>query len=264
MNHEQLSTRDLEVLTRIADMGIEEFDENNLPQCSSFKMEKTYLPEKNLHLAKDYNDFKKLLDQESLDRLGKECSNQDCQEKYLIRFPNCYVCYRETAMVSCPKCNQDILSVCSPKCQDILNGKISLIEFRDKNDNLFVVLEDHNASGMILKVIDHKILGQELGHDLRALIGQECIECIRNYFLDNLEDFDFEFQDDDHQVDLNEYFEEHYDMIRGHAQNQDYEFMKNTLIGFKCNQCLKNYTFDVGCPKCDQKELYFCAECKAF
>jgi hypothetical protein len=254
--------KDCEVLTRIADMGVEEFEGDKLPKCQPYKFEKTYLPEKNLHLASEYNDFKKILDQDSLNRIDKECQTKGCQDKYSIIFPNCYICNRETTMVGCKKCNQNVLTLCSPKCENIFNGNISLIEFRNSDDKVFLILEDHQASGMILKVIDHNILDNEIGHELRTTIGEECNECIRKYFMDNLEDFEFDNQDDNYQVDLQEYFEENYDNIKKHAETQEYKFMNYTLIAFKCNQCLNNYTFDIGCPNCDQTEIYFCDMCK--
>lgn len=273
MDTDELTTQDMEILVRIAEMGKESFGEESQPPLKEFQFEKTYLPEKNLHLASQYNNFDTILDPEDQKRNGEECPNENCHNKQSLIFPNCYICQREAVIVACDKCYQHIVTACSEKCQKIMNGAIDLIEFESQDDQgnnkVFLIIEDHKSAGLILKVIDHSILDKELGLKERSKIGTECIECLKDYVFKNLEDYDYDDEelnnDDVSQETLiknfDKFFEENIDHILKKIKEQELQVSRIGLLPLKCNQCWKNYSFEVGCIICNQKDLYFCQEC---
>ena len=102
-----------------------------------------------------------------------------CQHlRQSITFP-CTVCQRHMAYFHCLKCDKpkttSTIDICSPKCQQIFNGKAHIIPIEYNHQTVMMVEEFDDLLG--LKVVNHTLLNQVLTHQQKENMGKQCEEC---------------------------------------------------------------------------------------
>lgn len=170
------------------------------------------------------NDLPKIMGSEYEDKNQKPC--EKCSELMTVQYNPCVVCSRETVDIRCNKCCPQIFDLCSPKCHDIFEGKIVMIEIKNKEGKPFIVIED-DLDTMVLTVTDHQLFYQQLTPKDFKNINKECQNC--------QEDFEEDSED----------------------------IPKTSVIPLRCCQCGENYSYLVACQICYLKSglQYLCDEC---
>jgi len=106
------------------------------------------------------------------------CAN--CTEmKILVDFP-CHVCQRKMAYYKCEVCENaaGIIDICSPKCQQILNGEAHIVPIQYNHQTVMVIEDFDDIIG--LKVVNHYLLNQILTHQQKAMLKSKCNNCKEN------------------------------------------------------------------------------------
>jgi hypothetical protein len=180
------------------------------------------------------NNIKKMVGDED-----KSCPK--CSELMKVNYNNCQVCYRETVDLRCNHCVPYLFDLCSPKCREIYEGGISVIEIINDNDEPFIIIED-DGQNMVLKVTDHKLFYQELNQKDLLMVNKPCMNC--NMTDDNESKTQPETEEDD-EVD-------------------ESKIVRIGVIPIKCYNCSSNYSYLVVCGTCYQKSglQYLCDECE--
>jgi hypothetical protein len=188
------------------------------------------------------NDMKKIIGKDH-DKNLQPC--QTCSELMTINYNNCQVCSRETVDVRCTHCVPNLFDLCSPKCREIYDGGISVIEITNDDDEPFLVIED-DGQNMVLTVTNHKLFYRELNQKDIQSINKPCKNC--NPDEDN---------NDDQKPIISPHEEEDID-------NEEEKKIKNGVIPIKCYNCSTNYSYLVACGTCYQKSglQYLCDECE--
>lgn len=211
-------------------------------------------------------DFKKLKDPFMVEEannipkiIGKEKDKHlqpcpKCDELMIINYNNCQVCYRETVDVRCLNCFPNLFDLCSPKCREIYEGGISVIEITNDDDETIVIIED-DGENMILKVINHKLFYQELSEKDIKMINKPCLECN---------------PDVQQKANIEESEKENWEKIFEKMDNsnpddeiEDETIKKIGVIPVKCYNCCENYSYLIVCGTCYSKSglKYVCDEC---
>jgi hypothetical protein len=189
------------------------------------------------------NNIKKMVGEED-----KSCPK--CSELMKVNYNNCQVCYRETVDMRCNHCVPYLFDLCSPKCREIYEGCISVIEITNDNDEPIIVIED-DGQNMVLKVTDHKLFYQELNQKDSLMVNKPCMNCNKNHETTStttiksssapMEDADVDDEDEDES-----------------------RIVRIGVIPIKCYNCSTNYSYLVACGTCYQKSglQYLCDECE--
>jgi hypothetical protein len=188
--------------------------------------------QKDQMVMEEKNNIKKVVGEEDL-----ACPK--CSELMQVNYNNCQVCYRETVDRRCNHCIPYLFDLCSPKCREIYEGGISVIEITNDNDEPFIVIED-DGQNMVLKVTDHKLFYQELNQKDALMVNKPCMNCNENHENKSKPE---EMEDD--EVD-------------------ESRITRIGVIPIKCYNCSVNYSYLVACGSCYQKSglQYLCDECE--
>ena len=212
-------------------------------------------------------DFKKFKDPFQVEKannipkiIGKEKDKHlqpcpKCDELMCINYNNCQVCYRETVDVRCLNCFPNLLDLCSPKCREIYEGGISVIEITNDDDETILIIED-DSENMVLKVISHKLFYQELSEKDIKNINKPCLECNPDIqHKPNIENSDGE--------NWEKIFEKMDKSNPDDAEIEDETIKKIGVIPVKCYNCCENYSYLIVCGTCYSKSgiKYVCDEC---
>lgn len=208
-------------------------------------------------INQELNDIPKILGKENENHM-KPC--EKCSEPKQVAYNPCQVCSRETVDVRCLNCYPKILDLCSPKCREIYEGDMSVIEITNEHDETFIIIED-DGNNMVLQVINHKIFYEELNEKDSKMINKLCQNCNeeenenKKYDEDNL---DLELEQDENRNSSSNNIEINFE--------NDVEIDTRPRIGvvpLKCHHCNLNYSYLIVCGKCYQKSgmKYICDEC---
>lgn len=180
------------------------------------------------------NNIKKMVGEED-----KSCPK--CSELMKINYNNCQVCYRETVDMRCNHCVPHLFDLCSPKCREIYEGCISVIEITNDNDEPFIVIED-DSQNMVLKVTDHKLFYKELNQKDSLMVNKPCMNCNEDHETTSTSTKPGENEDDEDESRI----------------------VRIGVIPIKCYNCSTNYSYLVACGTCYQKSglQYLCDECE--
>jgi len=204
------------------------------------------------------NNIKKIVGNE-YDKNLQPC--QTCSELMTVNYNNCQVCSRETVDIRCKHCIPNIFDLCSPKCREIYEGGISVIEITNDDDEPFVVIED-DGQNMVLTVTNHKIFYSELSQKDILAINKPCPNCNQD------EESETDNQNEDPSEPISEDDHEIMKAIKKKEKEENVEEDDNKVkigvVPIKCYNCSVNYSYIVGCSTCYQKSglQYLCEECE--
>ncbi len=219
--------------------------------------ESKQIARKDPFINQELNDIPKILGKDN-DNHMQPC--EKCSEPKQISYNPCQVCSRETVDVRCLNCYPKILDLCSPKCREIYEGDMSVIEITNEHDETFIIIED-DGNNMVLRVVNHKIFYEELNEKDSKMINKLCQNC-------NEEENENKKYDEDNlelEHEQNETMNSSSNNIEINFEN-DIEVDTRARIGvvpLKCHHCNLNYSYLVVCGKCYQNSgmKYICDDC---
>jgi hypothetical protein len=207
-------------------------------------------------INQELNDIPKILGKEHENHM-KPC--EKCSEPKQVAYNPCQVCSRETVDVRCLNCYPKILDLCSPKCREIYEGDMSVIEITNEHDETFIIIED-DGNNMVLQVINHKIFYEELNEKDSKMINKLCQNCNEE------ENENKKYDEDNLELEQDENMNSSYNNIEINFEN-DGEVDTRPRIGavpLKCHHCNLNYSYLIVCGKCYQNSgmKYICDDCE--
>jgi hypothetical protein len=117
----------------------------------------------------------------------------------------------------------------------VFQERIYVSEIKDKNGEIFIVIEDEDDN-LVLRVINHQIFYGQLNQKDMLNINKPCQECLSQ-----------QTKDEEQLEDL-----------------EDDQIQKVGVVPLKCQSCKQNYSYFVSCLKCFKKSGlgYICDECE--
>ena len=207
-------------------------------------------------INQELNDIPKILGKENENHM-KPC--EKCSEPKQVAYNPCQVCSRETVDVRCLNCYPKILDLCSPKCREIYEGEMSVIEITNEHDETFIIIEN-DGNNMVLQVINHKIFYEELNEKDSKMINKLCQNCNEE------ENENKKYDEDNLELEQDENMNSSSNNIEINFEN-DGEVDTRPRIGavpLKCHHCNLNYSYLIVCGKCYQNSgmKYICDDCE--